>query len=194
MATDYGKRLKQARKHARLTQEQLSAKTSIPQSTISTAERLGQGSSETPVYAKVCGVDAHWLATGEGSMLPGGTDAFEIAPAGVLCGNAPPLLDFLKRLSAELLKLPQVQHKMALSSMRDFAEHPENWQQLAAELQVLGVNMGLPAAAPQEDPVPEEAAPVQHGPAREFVMGKRVLGGEYVDRRTTPGRRSGTGS
>jgi phage repressor protein C with HTH and peptisase S24 domain len=48
---------------------QLAEKTGIPQSTISTAERMGSGSRETPVYAKACGVDAHWLATGEGTML-----------------------------------------------------------------------------------------------------------------------------
>lgn len=69
MATDYGHRLRQARKHAKLTQMKLSQLTKIPQSTISTAEREGQGSGETPVYAKACGVSALWLATGEGSML-----------------------------------------------------------------------------------------------------------------------------
>ena len=69
MSSDYGRRLREARTHARLTQEKLSAKTGIPQTTISTAERNGQGSSDT-TYAKACGVDAHWLATGEGDMLP----------------------------------------------------------------------------------------------------------------------------
>jgi SOS-response transcriptional repressor LexA len=68
MTTDYGKRLRSARKFAGLTQEGLSKITGIAQSTISTAERLGHGSGETPVYAKACGVDAHWLATGEGLM------------------------------------------------------------------------------------------------------------------------------
>jgi SOS-response transcriptional repressor LexA len=70
MATEYGSRLKKARNHAGMTQMQASAKTGIPQSTISTAEREGHGSGDTPVYAKTYGVDAHWLATGEGEMLP----------------------------------------------------------------------------------------------------------------------------
>lgn len=69
MATEYGLRLRAARKHANLTQVKLSELTGIAQSTISTAEREGRGSSDTPVYAKVCGVDAHWLATGTGAML-----------------------------------------------------------------------------------------------------------------------------
>lgn len=74
MATDYGKRLRQARISAKLTQEQASALAGIPQSTISTAERLGHGSSETPVYARVYGVSALWLAKGEGEMRPVQTD------------------------------------------------------------------------------------------------------------------------
>lgn len=68
MATEYGIRLKRARKNAKLTQVQLSKITGIPQSTISTAETVGQGSADTTVYAAACGVDPHWLATGEGEM------------------------------------------------------------------------------------------------------------------------------
>jgi phage repressor protein C with HTH and peptisase S24 domain len=68
MTTEYGKRLRSARKAAGLTQEALSKKTGIAQSTISTAEREGSGSSDTPVYANACGVSALWLATGEGEM------------------------------------------------------------------------------------------------------------------------------
>lgn len=45
MATEYGSRLAKARKHAKLTQMQLSAKTGIAQSTIFTAEREGYGST-----------------------------------------------------------------------------------------------------------------------------------------------------
>lgn len=81
MATEYGLRLRAARKHANLTQVKLSELTGIAQSTISTAEREGRGSSDTPVYAKVCGVDAHWLATGTGSMLLPATEPSNVAPA-----------------------------------------------------------------------------------------------------------------
>lgn len=70
MTTEYGSRLRAARKHAGLTQQGLSAKTGIPQSTISTAERMGSGSAETVTYAQACGVDVNWLAKGEGNMLP----------------------------------------------------------------------------------------------------------------------------
>lgn len=69
MATEYGKRLKLARKHANLTQVALSKATGVPQSTISAAEVKGQGSSETPIYARACGVDVMWLTSGEGEMV-----------------------------------------------------------------------------------------------------------------------------
>ena len=58
-----------ARKHAQLTQHGLSAATGIKQSTIAEMEVSGQSSLMTPQIAKACGVDAYWLATGEGSML-----------------------------------------------------------------------------------------------------------------------------
>ena len=70
MATEFGKRLKKARAHAGLTQEAASKITSISQSSISTAEREGHGSTDTAIYAKTYGVDAYWLATGKGDMLP----------------------------------------------------------------------------------------------------------------------------
>lgn len=66
MATEYGKRLRQARIDAGLTQEAAALKTGIGQSTISTAERMGAGSAETPVYAEAYGVNALWLAKGTG--------------------------------------------------------------------------------------------------------------------------------
>lgn len=66
MATDYGKRLKKARKDAGLTQAELCKKTGIAQSTISTAEREGQGSNDV-LYALATGVDPLWLSTGNES-------------------------------------------------------------------------------------------------------------------------------
>lgn len=71
MSTEYGDRLKAARQHAGLSQVELSKLTGIAQSTISTAERIGRGSTDTTLFAKVCRVDSHWLATGEGSMTAG---------------------------------------------------------------------------------------------------------------------------
>lgn len=71
MATDFGNRPRLARKHAKLTQMKAEEVTGIAQSTISTAEREGYSSTDTVIYARAYGVDAHWLATGEGEMLGG---------------------------------------------------------------------------------------------------------------------------
>ncbi len=87
MATEYGLRLRAARKHAKMTQTEASKASGIPQSTISTSERESHGSSETPVYAKLYGVDAHWLATGEGEMLQRTTPDQAVAIASSTSGG-----------------------------------------------------------------------------------------------------------
>lgn len=69
MNTDFGKRLKEARKHAGLTQQQLARKVGIGQSTIAELERSGLGSSHVTAIAVACGVSPFWLADGKGSML-----------------------------------------------------------------------------------------------------------------------------
>ncbi len=82
MATEYGKRLKAARLRAGMTQVKASVLSGIPQSSISTSERESHGSADTPVFAKLYGVDSHWLATGEGEMLPQQrTEASNVVPA-----------------------------------------------------------------------------------------------------------------
>lgn len=115
MSTEYGKRLRAARKFAGLTQEQLRDKTGIAQSTISSAERDGNGSAETPVYAKACGVSALWLATGEGNMLDGAT----VVSAGTAKVTYPQPMEpateqRLTRLLAVLFQIPEAQRDAAL--------------------------------------------------------------------------------
>jgi hypothetical protein len=52
-----------------MTQHDLGAAAGIKQSTIAEMEVSGQSSLWTPQIARACGVDAYWLATGEGPML-----------------------------------------------------------------------------------------------------------------------------
>lgn len=47
----------------------------MAQSTITAAETTGAGSRKTPQLAAICGVNAHWLATGEGEMV--GAQAYD---------------------------------------------------------------------------------------------------------------------
>jgi len=69
MATEYGKRLTQARKHAKLTQAQLGKAVGVGQSAIGGLEKIGHGSAYTYQIATATGVSPAWLATGEGDML-----------------------------------------------------------------------------------------------------------------------------
>lgn len=69
MTTEFGKRLKTARKHAKLTQVQLAKAAGIGQSTLAELEKSGFGSARVVSLAEACGVSATWLATGEGDMV-----------------------------------------------------------------------------------------------------------------------------
>lgn len=65
--TDFGKRLREARDIAGLTQEQAAKGIGISQSTLSELENLHSGSSHVVAFAKLYGVDPFWLALGDGT-------------------------------------------------------------------------------------------------------------------------------
>ena len=69
MATDFGARVARSRKHAGLTQKQLAPMVGMSQSNLSELEAVAFESGKTAQIARQCGVNAYWLATGEGSML-----------------------------------------------------------------------------------------------------------------------------
>ena len=71
MATPYGLRLKHAYKYAGLTQVKLASEVGVSQASISDACKIGHGSAYTAQFARACGVDAFWLATGDCEMKPG---------------------------------------------------------------------------------------------------------------------------
>ena len=136
MSTDYGFRLRAARQLADLTQGELSKLTGIPQSTISTAERLGNGSSETPVYAKACGVDAHWLATGEGEMVPTN------APPSIkfnMGDDQPPLVHALESLDRHLKELAPVLQDSGREVLRKWAMGIATTAEVADALQAMAL-------------------------------------------------------
>ncbi|MFA7942029.1 XRE family transcriptional regulator [Pseudomonas brenneri] len=74
-------RLKQARKHARITQADLAARAGIKQASISEIERgLTRTSGHIVKLATVCGVDPAWLSEGIGQMLGAETSNVEVGP------------------------------------------------------------------------------------------------------------------
>jgi len=69
----YGERLKMAREHAGLTQQQLADACNIRQPSVQHLEDVrnnSSGSIHTVMFARVCGVSADWLADNTGEMLP----------------------------------------------------------------------------------------------------------------------------
>lgn len=81
MVTDFARRLKAARKLAGLSQKQLAPLAGMSQSNLSGLETQGYQSGKTAQLAAACGVEAHWLATGEGPMLDSRRTAADQAPA-----------------------------------------------------------------------------------------------------------------
>jgi transcriptional regulator with XRE-family HTH domain len=106
MSTDFGIRLRWARKHAGLTQEQLAEKMGLGQSSVSATERIGQSSTETVRYAEVCGVNAKWLACGEGAWNLGvGEISDTPATPGKMAGQLPDLDMDRRKLSNAAVEL-----------------------------------------------------------------------------------------
>jgi transcriptional regulator with XRE-family HTH domain len=71
--TPFGRRMRQARLDAGLTQVTVAQKAGISQSTLSDIETASNGSSYTPVLAALYHADAHYLATGraaKGALSP----------------------------------------------------------------------------------------------------------------------------
>lgn len=71
MTSEFGKRLKEARRNAGLTQAQLAKKVGIGQSTVAELERTASGSSHVASIAAACNVSPMWLASGDGPMKTG---------------------------------------------------------------------------------------------------------------------------
>ncbi|WP_244306931.1 XRE family transcriptional regulator [Azotobacter salinestris] len=106
-------RIKAARKHAGLTQRQLAEAVNVEQPLISQLE-TGKTlkSAHIAQMAKVCGVSAIWLASGEGEMLP--SDAGN--DANVESGSLVPAADNHKEVAAaKVLEMLQ-RHGKGLSA------------------------------------------------------------------------------
>lgn len=84
---EYKDRIKAARRHAGLTQDALADAVGIKQASISELETgKSLSSSFNASIAKACGVDAVWLETGRGKMLP---DAPNVEPGPAVKGRVP---------------------------------------------------------------------------------------------------------
>jgi transcriptional regulator with XRE-family HTH domain len=131
MATDFGKRLKEARKHAGLRQTQLAKLAGMSQSNVSELENTAFGSVATMQLALCCGVNPNWLATGEGSML----DALLVSEP--TPGYAPSLGSLVVELGRMLRALDDVSRKPIGQLLNDVALQPDRAEQIAAMIEAL---------------------------------------------------------
>ncbi|TBV95983.1 LexA family transcriptional regulator [Azotobacter chroococcum] len=106
-------RMKAARKHAGLTQRQLAEAVNVEQPLISQLE-TGKTlkSAHMAQMAKVCGVSAIWLASGEGEMLPGDTGHELSIETGLI---APALENHKEAAAAKVMEMLQ-RHGKGLSA------------------------------------------------------------------------------
>lgn len=147
--TEFGKRMLAARKAVKpkeLTQAFVCEKLVISQGTLSELETKANGSSKTTEFAKLYGVNAHWLATGEGQMRP---------------GNAPanPPRDFEDRRQVSPSQWALLQAVEDLMPETDRAELLRRWhrtrERMLSELKQSGIPRGM--SAPMEfDDAPVE--------------------------------------
>lgn len=83
-------RLKQARKHANLTQVELAERAGIKQASVSEIERgLTRTSGHLVKFATICRVNPVWLSEGTGEMLP--ADESNVVPG-------PPIMSAARRI------------------------------------------------------------------------------------------------
>ena len=68
--TEFGRRMLWARTEAQKKQVEVCQALGISQGTLSELETTSAGSSKVTYFARLYGVDAHWLASGDGSARP----------------------------------------------------------------------------------------------------------------------------
>lgn len=121
MATDFGARLRSARRHKLLTQKQLAHAVGISQGTLSELESIGHGSAYAPQIAEICGVSATWLASGEGEMLEASSRAHKVAalPRGT---SGADLRSQLEALASTLATVPDDRRTAVAGLLHGFAK------------------------------------------------------------------------
>lgn len=129
--TPFAQRLYEAMAHAKITQDELAKLAGCSQSTIGELYKAN-GSKYAAQFAAACGVQAQWLATGEGPML---SDQQKLAPG-------------VAELAAEVNALPSKHRQVALAHIRQILDLVN--ETLQATEESLGSNSAVDA--PQAPP------------------------------------------
>jgi transcriptional regulator with XRE-family HTH domain len=145
--SEYGDRLLAARKHKGMSQTALAKAVGMSQSAYGQAETTGSGSSFTSQLAEVCGVRAHWLATGEGPMLVK-SDGAEISAA----ERIQSALDVLSKVLLEADEDTRIAVGELLSTMATSPATVKNKSRLILKLLVTSADN--PPVSPQDGNAP----------------------------------------
>ena len=114
-------RLKAAREHAGITQSDLAKRSKVAQSTIGNIEAGIRGFGASVLrMAQACGVNAHWLATGEGQMLSSSNTSANIKFSQA-ADEQPAVVDALRTLDQHLNDLAPVFIGSAREALRQWA-------------------------------------------------------------------------
>ena len=76
--TPFADRMQIARKRIGLTQSEVAERLGLTQPTVSVLEINGERSAYLPAFARLYGVDVHWLYDGEGDMMRGTGRRFSV--------------------------------------------------------------------------------------------------------------------
>lgn len=156
--TDFGERLRAARRHAKMSQTQLGDAVGLAQSTIAEAEKTHHGSSKTAQIAAATGVSATWLATGEGDMLDTQSRTREQAPkyadpqpaTALTIQPQPSIYSVIVALGRLLEEQDHLSRIAAAPLLQRLAEHPGETDEIARQVQRILTAQGntTPASSP----------------------------------------------
>lgn len=142
--TPFGERLLAARKHSKLSQEELAKRVGLSQSALAEAERTGQGSTKTLQIAAATGVDPQWLATGLGHMVSRvqedaphykGASSPTVAPPPTPLNGPPNARALITQLGELLEQHGQLARLSVAPLLQRLAEHPSERQAIAEYVQ-----------------------------------------------------------
>ena len=130
---------------AEINQKELVKRTGLAQSTVSSALNRSNGSSDTPAYAKACGVDPYWLATGDGEMAQSPSPTYPLVTAsnkplarmdsaGAATKTIATLEQITEALAGYLAGMDEDARDDAGDILRKLAHKPENHARAAAML------------------------------------------------------------
>jgi DNA-binding XRE family transcriptional regulator len=129
--TEFGQRVVDARTHAKMTQQTLASAVGMSQGTLAETERIAMASTFTAQIAWCTGVNAYWLATGNGSMVSASPHVSEPVPR---YGTVHPA-QAINVLARALQAMPTPDRETAATLLAGLARNPEGqWSEWLAAL------------------------------------------------------------